>query len=133
MDQDIHYLNLVTIFHLVIGGLAGLFSCLPLVNLSMGLSMLSGIPKMIVQETYSPFAILPIMFTILPIIIVTVGWMFAIAVALNGYYITNRKWLTYCMVMSGIETIFVPFGTVLGVFTLILLSKPHVRSLFDQD
>ncbi len=133
MDEDIRYLNILAIFHLIVGGMAGLFSCFPLINLSMGLPMLSEIPKMIAQETCSPFAVLPIAFVVLPIIIVVVGWMLAIAIALNGYYITKRKWLTYCMVMSGIETIFMPFGTALGVFTLILLSKPSVKSVFEQD
>jgi hypothetical protein len=98
----------------------------------MGLPMLADIPKMIMQETFSPFAVLPIAFVFLPIIIMVIGWMFAIAVALNGYYLTNRKWLTYCMVMSGIETVFMPFGTILGVFTIILLSKPNIKSVFDQ-
>ena len=62
-----------------------------------------------------------------------IGWMFAIAVALNGYYIKNRIWLKYCIVMSGIETIFAPIGTVLGVFTIVLLTKPNVKILFDHD
>jgi hypothetical protein len=58
--------------------------------------------------------------------------MFAIAIALNGYYIKKRSWLTYCVAMSGIETIFIPFGTVLGVITIILLSKPNVKKSFNQ-
>jgi hypothetical protein len=133
MNNDLRYLNIVAGLHLVVGVMAGLFSCLPLINLSMGLPMLSHLPKVLVQDTYSPFVILSIAFAVFPIIIVIVGWMFAIAVVLNGYYITRRQWLTYCTVMSGIETIFMPFGTVLGVFTIILLSKPDLRNLFDQD
>lgn len=134
MNDDVRYLNVIATFHIIVGIIAGLFSCLPLVNLPMGLSMLSDIPKMIVQDfSFSPFALLPIMFTLLPILIVVIGWMFAIAISLNGYYIKNRLWHTYCLVIGGVETIFMPFGTVLGVFTIILLTKPSVKRLFDLD
>jgi hypothetical protein len=134
MNDDIRYLDLIALFHVIVGLVVGLFSCLPLVNLSMGLSMLSDIPKMIVQDvTFSPFALLPIMFTLLPILIVVLGWMFAIAISLNGFYIKNRQWHTYCVVIGGVETIFMPFGTVLGVFTIILLTKPNIKKLFDLN
>jgi len=134
MDDDIRYLNLLVIFHIIVGAVAGLFSCLPLINLSMGLSLLSDIPKTAAQgDLFSPFALFPIMFILLPVGITVIGWMFAIAIALNGYYIKNRKWLTYCLVMGGVETILMPFGTVLGVFTIILLTKPNIKNLFDQD
>jgi len=37
----------------------------------------------------------------------------------------------FCVVMAGIACMFMPFGTVLGVFTLVVLTKPVVRELFD--
>ena len=33
--------------------------------------------------------------------------------------------------MAGIECIFMPFGTVLGVFTIIVLMRPSMKELFD--
>ena len=45
MNDNARYLNLLYIFHMIVGGIAGIFSCLPLVNLSMGLSAISDIPK----------------------------------------------------------------------------------------
>jgi hypothetical protein len=100
----------------------------------MGLSVISDIPKSIVQgDTFSPFTFLSIMFILLPIGIVVIGWMFAIAVVLNGYYIKNRRWHIYCLVVSGVESIFMPFGTILGIFSIVLLTKPEIRVLFDQE
>lgn len=131
MQDEIRYLDILAIFHLIVGAIAGLFSCFPLINLSIGLSMLSEIPKIIARDNlFSPFTMFPILFVVLPAIIVVFGWMFAIAVILNAYYIKKRKWLTYCLVIGGIETIFMPFGTVLGVFTIILLTKPNIKELF---
>jgi hypothetical protein len=39
----------------------------------------------------------------------------------------------YCLVVAGIECIFMPFGTVLGVFTIIVLMRPSVRNLFGVE
>ena len=32
--------------------------------------------------------------------------------------------------MAGIECMFTPFGTVLGVFTIIVLMRPEVKTMF---
>jgi hypothetical protein len=134
MDEDIHYLNLLGIFHVIVACIVGLFSCLPLLDLFIDVPMLEGIPYALEQgEFFSQQTLVPILFILLPVGITVIGWMFAIAIALNGYYIKNRKWLTYCLVMGGVETIFMPFGTVLGVFTIILLTKPNIKKLFDQE
>jgi hypothetical protein len=34
------------------------------------------------------------------------------------------------LAIAGIECIFIPFGTVLGVFTIIVLMRPTVKELF---
>jgi len=36
----------------------------------------------------------------------------------------------FCLVMAGVECIFTPFGTVLGVLTIIVLVRPSVKELF---
>ena len=36
----------------------------------------------------------------------------------------------YCLVVAAIECLFIPFGTVLGVFTIVVLNRSSVRSLF---
>jgi hypothetical protein len=38
-----------------------------------------------------------------------------------------------CFVVAAIECIFMPFGTVLGVFTIIVLSRPSVKALFQSE
>lgn len=39
----------------------------------------------------------------------------------------------YCLVMAGIECMFMPFGTVLGVFTIIVLMRESVQKLFAAN
>jgi len=133
MDEDVRYLDLLAIFHVIVASIAGLFSCLPLFNLFIGIPMLKDVPYALLHhEFFSQQILAPLTFILLPTGIAVIGWMFAIAVALNGYYLKKRAWLKYCMIMSGIEIIFTPFGTILGAFSLVLLTKPNIRTLFDQ-
>jgi hypothetical protein len=36
----------------------------------------------------------------------------------------------FCLVIAAVECIFMPFGTVLGVFTIIVLQRPTVKAMF---
>lgn len=134
MDEDIRYLNLLGVFHFVVASIVGLLSCLPLINLFIGIPMLKDVPYALKEgEFFSQTILAPLMFILLPVGLAVVGWMFAIAIAINGYYIKSRQWLTYCLVIGGIETVFMPFGTVLGVFTIVLLTKTNIKNLFDLE
>jgi len=35
--------------------------------------------------------------------------------------------------VAAVECIFMPFGTVLGVFTIIVLNRPSIKALFQQE
>ena len=39
----------------------------------------------------------------------------------------------YCLVMGGVECIVLPFGAVLGIFTIIVLVKESVQDLFAKE
>lgn len=133
MEEDFRYLNLLAIFHVIVAGIVSLLSCLPLIDLFIGVPMLKDVPYALSQnEFFSQTTLTPLIFILLPSGMTIIGWMFAIAIALNGYYLKNRKWLNYCMTISGIETMLMPFGTVLGVFTIILLTKPSLKKLFED-
>lgn len=36
-------------------------------------------------------------------------------------------------IVTGVQCIFVPFGTVLGVFTIVVLSRLSVKALFQSE
>jgi hypothetical protein len=44
--------------------------------------------------------------------------------------IRNRRWWTFCYLTGWGECLMFPFGTVLGIFTIIVLSRPSVKLLF---
>ena len=62
--------------------------------------------------------------------IILFGWTFAGLLAYSGRCIARRKRHTFCLVMAGVACMFMPFGTVVGIFTIIILVRPSVKALF---
>jgi len=130
LNQDEHHLNILSIFHYVVGGLTALFACFPIFHLIMGLSFLFGGFGPPPEEEF-PFRIFGLMFTLIPAAIILTGWVLAGFIAAAGYHMSKRKHYTFCLVIAGVECIFIPFGTVLGIFTIIVLGRPEVKALFE--
>ena len=51
---------------------------------------------------------------------------------LAGRYLSQQRHYTFCLVMAAVACMFMPFGTVLGVFTIIVLVRESVKELFAQ-
>src|SRR5207248_9529081 len=54
----------------------------------------------------------------------------AICILIAGRCLSRRKGDSFALVMACIECLFVPFGTILGAFTIVALSRESVRELF---
>jgi hypothetical protein len=61
-----------------------------------------------------------------------IGVAAAALIARAGLSIAQRRHHTYCLAIAGILCLVVPFGTVLGVLSLVVLVKPSVRALFES-
>jgi len=62
-------------------------------------------------------------------------WLVASCVVnvLSGIFIGRRKNRIFSMIVAAMNCIHVPFGTVLGVFTLIVLLRPSVREVYEAQ
>ena len=129
MSQDEDQLKLLSIFHYVVGGVAGLFALFPIIHLIIGLLFILAPQKFNSQGTPPPVFI-GWLFVILASVFITIGWVFAAFVLTTGRFLAKRKHRTFCLVMAGIECIFMPFGTVLGVFTIVVLMRESIKGLF---
>ena len=72
-----------------------------------------------------------VLFVVLPAIIILCGWTLAVLLFIAGRCLARRKRHLFCLVIAGISCLFMPFGTVLGVFTIVVLSRPSVKALFE--
>jgi len=127
MNQDEEHLKLLSTFHYVVGGLAGLFACFPILHIVLGLAMLFGA---IDDGGKPPPEFVGWMFVVMGGFFMLGGWAIAICLLLAGGYLKRRAHYTFCLVIAGISCLFMPFGTILGVFTIIVLTRPAVKEMF---
>lgn len=134
--QDLEQLRILSIFHYVVAGLTALFASFPLIHLFVGLSMLLR-PESMGMDTMPgggpPMAMFGVMFTVIPAIFIAAGWTTAFLIARAGSRLRQHRSHTFCLVMAAIACCFFPFGTALGVFTILVLSRPGVRRLFSEN
>jgi hypothetical protein len=131
MTKDEEHLKLLTIFHYVVGGLAGLFALFPIIHLVIGLFFILA-PEKAAGNGGPPPAFVGWIFVIFASLIIVLGLTFAVFVVTAGRFLARRKHYMFCLVMAGVECVFMPFGTVLGVFTILVLMRESVKQLFDQ-
>ena len=134
MNQDLEHLRLLSIFHYVVAGLTALFACFPVFYLIFGLVMLIAPPTANGPHGHaSDIVVMRFMgaaFVIVALLAILAGWSLAVCVLFAGQFLGRHRHYTFCLVIAALLCIITPFGTVLGVFTIIVLMRPSVKLLF---
>ena len=128
MNQDEQNLDLLGIFHYIVGGMTAFFACFPIIHLVIGIALISG--KF--DGGDPPPAFFGWLFVIIASVFILFGWVLAAIIIIAGRRLRQRRSQTFCFVVACVECIVMPFGTVLGVFTIIHLSRDSVRQLFTK-
>jgi hypothetical protein len=133
-SKDEEHLRLLAVFHYIVAGIGALFACIPLLHVAMGVMMLmtpevfdSG--KQGAPQFPAFFGIFIIVFAGM---FVLTGWAAAICTFISGLYLAKRRRRMFSFVMAALLCMFMPFGTVLGIFTIIVLSKESVQRLYED-
>jgi hypothetical protein len=71
------------------------------------------------------------MFIVLGAVFFLAGITMAICILIAGRCLSRRKGYSFALVIACIECLFVPFGAILGVFTIVALSRESVKALFS--
>jgi hypothetical protein len=130
MNQDREHLKLLSIFHYVVAGFAGLFALFPIFHLIMGLVLIFASDKFTGNGSPPP-EFIGWLFVIFALVFISLGWAMAILILITGRFLARRKHYQFCLVMACIECLFMPFGTILGVFTILVLVRSSVKPLFE--
>jgi hypothetical protein len=131
MTQDEEQLHLLSVFHYVLAAICALCSLFPLIYFGIGLAMMAGAGG----DRPEPFGPLLAGCFVAGIgglfLVAAVGY--ALALFLAARFLAERRRHTFCVVVAAISCSFTPLGTVLGVFTLIVLFRPSVRAQFGLE
>lgn len=135
MTEDEGHLNSLAIGHYVVGAIMIAFSCLPLLHLGMGVAMLSGAFP-VDTETEGNVEVMPDLFAWL---FIGVGGLFfllgqaaSIGVIVSGRFLKKRKNYLFSFILACLMCFFVPVGTILGVFTIVVLSRDSVKRIYGR-
>jgi hypothetical protein len=128
MNKEENNLRLLSIFHYIVGLIAVVFALFPLIHLVIGIAMVTGCFED--NSGQGPPAFMGYMFITMSLAFIFAGWVFAILLIVAGRFLSKRKHYMFCLVMAAISCIFMPFGTILGIFTIIVLMQPSVKQLF---
>lgn len=126
MNRDAEHLDLLAVFHYVVAGLGALCSMIPLIHFFLGLGLATG-----QLEGDDPVAQkVGVFFVIIATCLILAGLTVSVLVVFAGRFLKQRRRYTYCLVIAAILCLMMPFGTVLGVFTIIVLMRDSVRGMF---
>jgi hypothetical protein len=157
LEQNLH---LLAIFHYVVAGFLALMVCFSILYAAFAWNMFSSFPvtvppfeevqvttyeeygQAISQEDYdervaryaAPEQIFAGFRTMMITILLLNGLFWGgicLMTALSGYFIQQRQRRVFSIVTAAVNCIYFPFGTVLGVFTIILLNKSETIDLYN--
>ncbi len=130
MNHDEEHLRLLSIFHYVVGGLCGLFSFFPLIYTAMGSFLVYASHQSPKPGQEAPPEFIGWLFVGIGSAFFLTGLALAICVLMAGRALAKRRRYWFAFITACIECLFMPFGTILGVFTIIVLSRESVKGMF---
>lgn len=129
MNQDEQNLNLLSIFHYILGALTALGASVFLIHVGIGIAMIRGV----FDGKDAPPDAVGWLFVVMGSLAVFCGWTLGILMVVAGRKLKAHRSRIFCLVIAGIECMIMPLGTVLGIFTIITLLKDSVVALFAAN
>lgn len=127
--QDQQHLQLLSIFHYVFAGLTAFFSLFFLIYIFIGIMVLVMPDKSSDQEAAM---FMGWIFIVIGAIVIAFSWTIAGLLIAAGRNLTKHRKYTFCLVVAGFSCVFMPLGTILGIFTLVVLMRPSVKAMFED-
>lgn len=129
IDRDEEHLRLLTMCYYLLAGSTAVFSLFALIYIGFGAIMLSGLIPANRTSNSDPRTV-GYIFTAIGAAAFLLGIGTAVLYYLVARGLHNRRFRILCYVMAGLSCIYIPFGTAIGVCTIMVLNRPTVKRLF---
>src|SRR6266852_9052985 len=121
-DQDLDHLRWLAIGHYIYAAMVACFSAFGFVFLGLGIAMIVRPQAFNGPDPPPPF--LGPLFTTIGGIISLMIIALAVLTLIAGRFIARRRHHLFCLVVAGVNCLWMPVGTVLGVLTIVVLVRP---------
>lgn len=129
-NDDDEHLRLLSLFHYIVAGIGALCALFPIIHLAIGLGLVTGAIGNGSHEHAAGAAVVGWVFVLFALAWILCGLSYAACMAVAGSFLKHRRHHKYCVIIACISCAFMPFGTVLGVFTILVLMRPSVKAAF---
>jgi hypothetical protein len=123
------HVHLLSVFHYVLAGVSALFSLFPLLYVALGAAMLTGAFERGSRGPPPP-PVFGWFMIVLGAAFMLMGATYVVLVVLAGRFLARTRHWTFCIVVAALSCAFFPFGTALGVFTIMVLSREDAKAAF---
>ncbi len=128
---DAEHLRLLRIGYLVFAGTAAFTGLFGLFYVAIGVVFgvtLSSLPP---TSQPPPPAFMPWLFVGIGGFIVVAAGGYTVLAFLSARVLRAHRSRTLCLITAGISCLYIPFGTLLGIFTFSVLGRSSVQALFQ--
>lgn len=131
--QDGEQLMLLSILYYVMGGFSLLALFFPLLYLGIGVAFIGGAAVQKGSDEQAGMAVFGGIIAIIAIPILLLMLIQTICLFLTARNLGRSRSHTFCFINACVLCMHAPFGTALGVFTIIVLSRESVKQRFAMN
>lgn len=128
-----HDLRLLSIGYYIQAGIAAFYTLMMLGYSAFATAIFANILKTAGESSQQniPPAVLSII-SILLAIVLALACAYTICLFLAGYWLRHFRNLLFIQIVAAFGCLAIPYGTVLGIFTFMVLQRPGAKQLFSS-
>lgn len=129
VNQDLEHLKILSICFYVKAGLLAMTALFFSIYVILGgIFMTADIPR---RANDAPPELLGGIFAVFGIVLMGIFFLFAFLAFRAGRSLSKQKNYTFCLVIAALVCLSMPLGTILGIFTIIVLMRDSVKAIFN--
>jgi len=128
--QDLAHLDTIGILYYVLAGITAVFALFPVIHLVAGIGMLTHPAQS--ERSAHDAALVGWLFVAVAVSLIAFGAILAVLFLMVARRLRQRRGYMFCVIASAVSCLSMPFGTALGVFALIVLTKAPIKALFES-
>jgi hypothetical protein len=134
IDRDEEHLRLLKICYYILAAINGFVVLFPLLFMGVGTLIASGSIPM-TGDSAPPVDPRTMGMILLGVgaVIFTLGLSGTLLTFLTARSLRDHRRRTLCLVVAGLNCLYIPWGTAIGICTIIVLNRPTTRALFGEQ